>query len=276
MPRQDRGSPSARASRGDAPEPDVQSDRGGRRGSDRAPRLRSASSPRARPRAAGGRCAARSRTSARARPAPRSHARFPRSASPAPRASRAAVRGSRPRRRPRPCVRPRSGGTRSRSRGTGSRRSSGRAGRSGDRGRRHSSSRSPPPRPRSRRRGTGRRRKSDPLEQLAEVGREIALVTGRRSRRRFRNRRGVHRRDHTRRRVADAEQAALPLGEHLEAHGRLVETRRELLELTQRMPFRLADGLPGRLDRQGSVTSRPSAPFLRLTRRGGPATAGAV
>ena len=86
----------------------------------------------------------------------------------------------------------------------------------------------------------------DPLDQLAHVRRELA----RRSRAAARGRRGarVDRCDDAGRRVADAEQAALALGEHLEPHRRLVEPGLEVLELPQRRPLRLADGLARRLD----------------------------
>src|SRR6478736_3045764 len=51
-----------------------------------------------------------------------------------------------------------------------------------------------------------------------------------------------------RRREADTEKPALALRHHLEAHGRLVETRLLLLELAQRRPLGLADRLAGCLD----------------------------
>ncbi len=75
-------------------------------------------------------------------------------------------------------------------------------------------------------------------------------------------------RDDPRRRVADAEQAALALGHDLEAHRRLVERRIPLLELPQCRPLRLAHGLARRLDRQLVAHRRPPA-FFRRTLRGG-------
>ena len=80
-----------------------------------------------------------------------------------------------------------------------------------------------------------------------------------------------NRRDHTGRRVADAEQPALALCHHLELDGALVEPGIQPLELAQRRPLRLADGLARRLDAQPSVTA--ARPFLlpldlaRLSRR---------
>ena len=69
------------------------------------------------------------------------------------------------------------------------------------------------------------------------------------------------------RREADAQKAALALGDHLEPHRGLVDARPQLLELAQRGPLGLADGLAGRLDLQ-RLAHRLAFPFLRLTRRG--------
>src|SRR6185436_20288739 len=54
--------------------------------------------------------------------------------------------------------------------------------------------------------------------------------------------------DHPRRRIADAEQAPLSLGDDLELHRGLVEGGMELLELPERGPLRLADRLTCCLD----------------------------
>src|ERR671924_1680399 len=86
----------------------------------------------------------------------------------------------------------------------------------------------------------------DPRDELAHERCDIALVGPRRL---------LH--DHTvaldggddaRRRIADSEQAALALGDDLEPNRALVETRAQALELAQRRPLRLADGLAGGLD----------------------------
>jgi len=57
------------------------------------------------------------------------------------------------------------------------------------------------------------------------------------------------RRDDLRRRETDPEQTSLALGHDLEVHGRLVQARVLLLELSKRSPLGLADRLAGRLDR---------------------------
>ena len=116
-------------------------------------------------------------------------------------------------------------------------------------------------------------RVADSLEELAQRRRSLALVASARRARRGRSASST-RRDHARRRVADAEQAALALGDDLEANRRLVEARVQALELAQRRPLRLADGLARRLDRDArSVTRGARRFFFRLTcarlRRGG-------
>src|SRR5207302_9377952 len=70
------------------------------------------------------------------------------------------------------------------------------------------------------------------------------------------------------RRVADAEEPTLAFGDHLEPHRRLLEPGIALLELTQRRPLGLADGLARRLDRQLGGHRRPAF-FFRRTLRGG-------
>ena len=88
-------------------------------------------------------------------------------------------------------------------------------------------------------------------------------------------RRGFSRVEHghnTRGRVANAQQPALALREHLEVDGRLVEPRREPFELAQRMPLRFADGFPSRLDLE-RLAHRRARFFFRFTRRGEPALA---
>ena len=114
-------------------------------------------------------------------------------------------------------------------------------------------SRARPPRAR-RARGRGARARS--RRRAAAPGSRAAARAGDGSRR-----------NHPRRRVADAEQAALALAHDLEGDARLVEPRRQPLELAQRLPLRLADGLAGRLDRDVGAHRR-EPPFLRLTRRG--------
>ena len=74
-------------------------------------------------------------------------------------------------------------------------------------------------------------------------------------------------RDDTRRLVADAEQAALALGDDFEPNRGLVERGMPLLELAQSGPFRLADGLARRLDGEVAHRRRPEL-FLRRTWRG--------
>ena len=111
-------------------------------------------------------------------------------------------------------------------------------------------------------------RGGDVLEQLAERGAAASLSSaggGSGSHGRVAVGDG---REHAGRRVADAEQAALALGEHLEADRGLVERRREALELAQRLPLRLADGLAGRLDRRARRVTARAPPFFRFTRRG--------
>src|SRR5206468_2484383 len=57
-----------------------------------------------------------------------------------------------------------------------------------------------------------------------------------------------------------------------ELHGRLVEPGSQALELAQRRPLRLADGLPGRLDEE--VGAHLRAFFFRRTIRGWPGGGG--
>ena len=102
------------------------------------------------------------------------------------------------------------------------------------------------------------------LEQLTQ------LAAGPLSSRAGRGRRDLAlsgRRDHPRRRVADAEQPPLAFRENLESHRGLVERRDEELELAERPPLRLSDRLAGRLDRAVGAHLRP-CPRLRFTRRG--------
>src|SRR5439155_24657784 len=86
-----------------------------------------------------------------------------------------------------------------------------------------------------------------------------------------------YRRNHAGRSKTDTEQAALALGDHLELDRRLVEPGLELLELAQRRPLRLADGLPRGFDLEqpalahhcGSLCDACSflkLPFLRRNR----------
>ena len=103
---------------------------------------------------------------------------------------------------------------------------------------------------------------------LPYVGRELGLAGDRSSRRlHLHGSRLGDRRQHSGRCIADAEQPALALGEHLELDGRLVEPGRELLELPKRLPLRLADGLAGRLDLE-LAAHRPPRGFFRFTRLG--------
>src|SRR6185437_6802649 len=112
----------------------------------------------------------------------------------------------------------------------------------------------------------------DALDQLAHPLLELGLVVAwRPDRRRARSARG----DDTGRRVADAEQAALALGDHLEADARLVEPGHGELEVAQRLPLRLADGLARGLDRdlvdraRGAILAhRRAPPRLRRCVRG--------
>jgi hypothetical protein len=80
-------------------------------------------------------------------------------------------------------------------------------------------------------------------------------------------------RNHPRRRVADAQQPALALGDHLKPNRRLVDPRLELLELAQRCPLRLTNRFARRLDLEAH--RRAFLFFLRLTRRGCAGAAGA-
>jgi hypothetical protein len=64
--------------------------------------------------------------------------------------------------------------------------------------------------------------------------------------------------------VADAEEPALALRDDLEAHRRLVEAGTHPLELPQRSPLRLADGLARHLDRD---LAHRLEPFFRFTLR---------
>ena len=139
-------------------------------------------------------------------------------------------------------------GRRSRWRGTGSRRSSA-------------------PAFRSRGRGPGRssdawRRSSSSVIAIAQPARRAPLQTRSRSSRSARGRRVRAPRSPAARReagassaredlgglVADAEQPALALGDDDEADARLVDSGKAPLELPERRPLRLADGLPGCLD----------------------------
>src|SRR5581483_5944317 len=108
-------------------------------------------------------------------------------------------------------------------------------------------------------------RTGDAHHQPAHLGCRVALVD-RRRRDGVRGQQG----DHARRGIADAEQAALALGDDLELHRGLVQPGMAQLELAQRRPLRLADRLAGRLD--GHVGHRLRAvPFFRRTLRGCPA-----
>src|SRR4029453_10113819 len=104
----------------------------------------------------------------------------------------------------------------------------------------------------------------DALEQVADVSRELALAVGR-----CLCRVGVDLRDDPRRRVAHTEEPAFALRDDLEPNGALVEPRVELLELSQRGPLRLTDGLAGRLDLAEILHHRLAFRFFRFTRRGG-------
>ena len=93
------------------------------------------------------------------------------------------------------------------------------------------------------------------VEQLAQVGSSSLsspAAAGRRRTAAAPSTRG----DHPGRRIADAEQPALALRDDLEADRRLVEPRRQPLELAQRLPLRLADGLARRLDLGSPVARR--------------------
>src|SRR5205823_12553650 len=91
-------------------------------------------------------------------------------------------------------------------------------------------------------------RLQDPVENLANLAAELAVVLGGWSL--GDHRAGVYDRNHARRREADTEQTALALRQHLKADRGLVDPRLELLQLAQRRPLRLADGLAARLDLQ--------------------------
>src|SRR6201999_3455690 len=66
--------------------------------------------------------------------------------------------------------------------------------------------------------------------------------------------------------VADAEQASLALLHDLEADVLLFEAGRSSLEVAQRLPLRLADGLPGRPHAAPAAPPR-APPFFFWTRR---------
>src|SRR5438034_3164739 len=103
----------------------------------------------------------------------------------------------------------------------------------------------------------------DAFEQLAHVCRELAVAVGGAL-----CRVRVDLRDDSRRRIADAQEPSLALRDDLELDGALVEPRMELLELAQRGPLGLADGLAGRLDLAQVLRHRLAFPFFRFTRRG--------
>ena len=220
---------------------------------------------RERPSAARARPCARPPSSARARPARRASARSAR-AQRDPlerRAAPVAVARGVDRHR---LARVAAAVQRPRSRRTAARRSSGRACRSGGRGRRRC--RSTTISSSSSRTSTRRRAPSPPTTCSTSSRTRAAasrLVVGARAARRRSGR--VGRRDHARRRVADAEQAALALGDDLEANAALSSPGASALEVAQRLPLRLADRLPGRL--HGDLAAhRRAPPFFRLTRRG--------
>src|SRR5205085_8943853 len=101
----------------------------------------------------------------------------------------------------------------------------------------------------------------DALAKCANFPRQLALVS------RLSRRVPRYRSEHARRRVADAEQAALSFRDDLELHGRLVEARLALLELSKRGPLCLANRLPCRFDLQ-LAHRRAFCFFFRFTRRG--------
>ena len=103
----------------------------------------------------------------------------------------------------------------------------------------------------------------DPLDEVAHLRGELAVVVARRASHGLRR----DRCDHPGGNVADAEQPALALRDDLEPHGAFVEARLLLLELAQRGPLRLADGLARGLDLE---LHQRRAFFFRLTFRGGP------
>src|SRR5919198_3968076 len=115
----------------------------------------------------------------------------------------------------------------------------------------------------------------NPLEDLADLVGQLAVALV--SRRRLSDDRGgIDRRDYASGRVADPEETSFTLGNDLEANGRLVNAGLELLELTQRRPLRLADGLARCFDLKSLCHRRAFFFFFRLTLRGWlGATAGA-
>src|SRR6266542_2171263 len=104
----------------------------------------------------------------------------------------------------------------------------------------------------------------DLLDERAHVGSQLALLL-RRLARAVAGRIGS-RCDDPRRRIADAEQAALALGDDFEANRGLVDPGPQPLELAQRCPLRLADRLPRRFDEQLLGHRRARFFFLRTTR----------
>src|SRR5262249_17973262 len=107
-------------------------------------------------------------------------------------------------------------------------------------------------------------RADDPVEELPDRGREIALVGGRLGTVRVTV--GCDGRDHPRGREAHPEQPPLALGDDLKLDRGLVEPRTELLQLTERRPLGLADRLACGLDLQ--LVAHRRARLLRLTLRG--------
>src|SRR5581483_9435134 len=112
-------------------------------------------------------------------------------------------------------------------------------------------------------------RRDDPRDEPACLRRLAALgCRGGRGLRRLGGKVGHD----ARRLVAHAEQPALALGDDLETHRSLVKRGVTRLELAQRGPLRLADGLTGRLDGQIPCRLAHLRPelffFLRRTWRG--------
>ena len=105
----------------------------------------------------------------------------------------------------------------------------------------------------------------DALDQSAHVRGQLGLL-GRRARRDGRHGSVGRGGDDPRRRVPDAEQAALALGDDLEPDRVPVDPRPLPLELAQRRPLRLADGLSRRFDEQILGHRRARFFFLRTTR----------